>query len=283
MNGVAAIEARGLTKDFSFGLRGVNIRAVDQLSLRIEVGQIFGLLGPNGSGKSTTIKMALGLLESTQGSCRIFGVPSCEVRARCQVGYLPESPHFHRFLSGRELVAFYGRLCGLRGEELRRRVDEVIAGVGLEAAAGRRVGTYSRGMLQRIGVAQAIVHDPRLVILDEPMAGIDPVGVAEITALIQQLKARGKTIVLVAHELTQVEALCDRIAILDRGRLVVERDLGAEFTALEVSQLSAEYVAELQAWLEARGGVLTTRRVVRSRLEEFFSPRIPVTRETPSP
>jgi len=143
-------------------------------------------LGPNGSGKSTTIEIILGLLAATAGSCRVFGVSSDRVEARVAVGYLPEAPNFYRFLSGRELVGFYGRVCGLGGETLATRVTEVIAWVGLTEAADRRVGTYSKGMLQRIGLAQALVHDPRLVILDEPTAGVDPLGAAAITALIRE-------------------------------------------------------------------------------------------------
>lgn len=168
----AAVELEGLTKDFATGLRGVRLRAVDHLSLRIGGGEVFGLLGPNGSGKSTTIKVILGLLAPTAGACRVFGVPSERVESRVAVGYLPEAPNFYRFLSGRELVAFYGRICGLSGAKLAARVAEVIAWVGLTEAAERRVGTYSKGMLQRIGLAQALVHDPRLVILDEPTAGL---------------------------------------------------------------------------------------------------------------
>ena len=209
-------------KDFAVGLRGLRLRAVDHVSLAVRPGEVFGLLGPNGSGKSTTIKLLLGLLEPTAGECTIFGAPSGKVEARRDVGYLPEAPNFYRFLTGRELVTFYGRMCGLAGAALRERVDEVIALVGLAGAADRRVGTYSKGMLQRIGLAQALVHDPRLLILDEPTAGVDPVGSAEISELILALKARGKTVLITSHLLGQIEELCDRVAILDRGRLVAE-------------------------------------------------------------
>src|ERR1043165_763641 len=143
---VAAIELRGLVKDFSVGLRGLHLRAVDNLDLRVEPGQVYGLLGPNGSGKSTTIKMVLGLLEPTAGECRVFGVPGARVEARCNVGYLPESPYFYRHLTGRELVRFYGRMCGLRGATLEQRVTETLALAGMSDAADRRVGTYSKGM-----------------------------------------------------------------------------------------------------------------------------------------
>jgi ABC-2 type transport system ATP-binding protein len=200
-----AIEIHGLVKDFAVGLRGLRLRAVDHVTLAVRPGEVFGLLGPNGSGKSTTIKLLLGLLEPTAGGCAIFGVPSGRVEARRDVGYLPEAPNFYRFLTGRELVAFYGRMCGLASAALRERVDEVVALVGLAGAADRRVGTYSKGMLQRIGLAQALVHDPRLLILDEPTAGVDPVGSAEMANLILGLKARGKTVLITSHLLGQIE------------------------------------------------------------------------------
>jgi ABC-2 type transport system ATP-binding protein len=270
-----ALEIRGLVKDFSIGLRGVKLRAVDHLSLRVEAGQIFGLLGPNGSGKSTTIKMILGLLEPTLGDCAVFGVPSARVEARREVGYLPESPHFYRYLTGRELVHFYARMCGMPRSALAGRVAEVIALVGLEAAADRRVGTYSKGMLQRIGLAQALVHDPRLLILDEPTAGVDPLGSAAMAELILQLKARGKTVLITSHLLGQIEDICDRVAILDRGKLMVEgavKDLvgGRGRQAIVVEAMSPDELAELRAWFAARGRALETVAPTQRRLDQVF-------------
>ena len=276
---VPAIELRGLVKDFSVGLRGVKLRAVDDLSLRVPAGQVFGLLGPNGSGKSTTIKIILGLLEPTAGGCRVFGVPSAQVEARVDVGYLPESPYFYRHLSGRELVRFYARICGLGGAKLAPRVAEVIDWVGLTEAADRLVGTYSKGMLQRIGLAQALVHDPRLVILDEPTSGVDPVGAAAISELILQLKAQGKTVLITSHLLTQIEDICDRVAILDRGRLILEGavcDLvgGAERQALIVEKLSPAELQELRGWLGLRGRTLEAVTAPRARLDQIFLERV---------
>ena len=269
---VPAVELSGLTKDFSMGLRGVKLRAVENLSLKIASGEVFGLLGPNGSGKSTTIKIVLGLLAATAGSCRIFGVSSDRVEARVAVGYLPEAPNFYRFLSGRELVGFYGRVCGLGGAALDARVTEVIAWVGLAEAADRRVGTYSKGMLQRIGLAQALVHDPRLVILDEPTAGVDPLGAAAITALIRELKARGKTVIITSHLLAQVEEVCDRVAILDRGRLLVcgTVDDLAPTQRPESGRLSAMEHADLVQWLAARGKTLAAVEGAPVRLDRVF-------------
>ncbi len=276
---VPAIELRGLVKDFSVGLRGVKLRAVDDLSLRVPAGQVFGLLGPNGSGKSTTIKIILGLLEPTAGGCRVFGVPSAQVEARVDVGYLPESPYFYRHLSGRELVRFYARMCGLAGAKLAPRVAEVIDWVGLTEAADRLVGTYSKGMLQRIGLAQALVHDPRLVILDEPTSGVDPVGAAAISELILQLKAQGKTVLITSHLLTQIEDICDRVAILDRGRLILEGavcDLvgGAERQALIVEKLSPAELQELRGWLGLRGRTLEAVAAPLARLDQIFLERV---------
>lgn len=275
----AALELRGLVKDFAVGLRGVKLRAVDHVNLRVAPGEIYGLLGPNGSGKSTTIKMLLGLLEPTAGECSIFGVPSGRVEARRDVGYLPESPYFYRHLTGRELVRFYGRLCGLRAPKLEPRIDEVIAVVGLSEAADRRVGTFSKGMLQRIGLAQAMVHDPRLLILDEPTAGVDPVGSAAISELILTLKAQGKTVLITSHLLGQIEDICDRVAILDRGRLIVEgavQDLvgRTDRQALVVDALPENELAELRAWLAARGRTLEAVETPRSRLDRVFLERV---------
>ena len=272
---IPAIELRGVTKDFAVGLRGVKLRAVDNLTLRIAPGQVFGLLGPNGSGKSTSIKIILGLLEPTLGECTVFGVPGARVESRLNVGYLPESPYFYRHLTGRELVRFYARICGLGGATLAARVAEVVAWVGLTGAADRRVSTYSKGMLQRIGLAQALVHDPRLVILDEPTAGVDPVGAAAISVLILKLKAQGKTVLITSHLLSQIEDICDRVAILDRGKLILEgavRDLvgRADRQALVVEKLPPAELAELRAWLAARGRTLESVEQPRARLDRIF-------------
>lgn len=276
---VAALEVRGLVKDFAIGLRGVKLRAVDHLDLRVEAGQVYGLLGPNGSGKSTTIKLILGLLEPTAGECRVFGVSSGRIEAHREVGYVPESPYFYRHLTGRELVQFHARLCGGGGVPLRRRISDVLAWVGMGDAAERRVGTYSRGMLQRIGLAQAIVHDPRLLILDEPTAGVDPVGSAAISALILKLKAEGRTVLITSHLLGQIEEICDRVAILDRGRLILEGAVAelvgrADRQALIVERLSPRELAELRVWLAARGRTLEAVEAPRARLDRIFLERV---------
>lgn len=274
-----AIEINGLTKDFSLNLRGIRLRAVENLTLSVPEGQVFGLLGPNGSGKSTTIKIILGLLEPTVGECKVFGVASNRVESRLNVGYLPEAPYFYRYLSGRELVRFYGRICGVSSKKLDARVDEVIDWVGLSAAAHRRVGTYSKGMLQRIGLAQALVHDPRLIILDEPTAGVDPVGSAEISQLILKLKAQGKTVLITSHLLAQIEDICDRVAILDKGKLILEGAVNElvglqDRQSLIVDSLPPAELEELRAWLASRGHKLTAVEQPRTRLDQLFLSKV---------
>lgn len=270
-----AIAIKGVTKDFSINLRGVKLRAVDNLDLSIVEGEVFGLLGPNGSGKSTTIKMILGLLEPTQGRCEVFGVPSSNVSSRSNVGFLPEAPYFYHYLSGRELVRFYGRISGVPKDRLRERVDEVMELVGLKDAAARRVGTYSKGMLQRVGFAQALVHDPRLLILDEPTAGVDPIGSAEIAELILRLKADGKTVVLCSHLLAQVEGICDRVGIMNRGRLILEGKVNElldekDRDALIVEGFPRDALEEFRSWLEERGGWLMAVERPKSSLDRIF-------------
>lgn len=270
-----AIRIDHLTKDFAVGIRGMKLRAVDDLCLEIEDNEIFGLLGPNGSGKSTSIKVILGLLAPSSGSCEIFGQPSQRVAARRSVGFLPEAPYFYRYLSGRELVRYYARLCAVPRSEIDAAVDSVIDLVGMGEAAHRRVGTYSKGMLQRIGLAQALVHDPKLVILDEPTAGVDPLGSAAIAEIVRELKRRGKTVLLSSHLLAQIEGLCDRVAILHRGQLVKEGrvdDLVEEKDAesLVVQGLTAEGRAAVEATIQAQGGHLTRVEKPRLSLDAFF-------------
>lgn len=271
----AAISIQGLTKDFSVGMRGVKLRAVDNLSLEVGDNEIFGLLGPNGCGKSTTIKIVLGLLQASQGECQIYGQPSYTVAARKSVGFLPEAPYFYRYLTGRELVRFYGKVCGMRGSGLKAAADAVIELVNMTEAADRRVGTYSKGMLQRIGLAQALVHDPQLVILDEPTAGVDPLGSAAIADIIRELKRRGKTVLVSSHLLAQIEGLCDRVAILHRGKLVREgrvddllQDQAAE--SLVVEGLSAEGRAAVEQAIREQGGALRAIEKPKLSLDSLF-------------
>ena len=270
-----AICIQNLTKDFAVGMRGKKLRAVDDLCLEVGDNKIFGLLGPNGSGKSTTIKIILGLLEASKGTCEIYGRRSKLVDARRSVGFLPEAPYFYRYLTGRELVRYYARICMVPRVKIDSAVDSVIKLVGMTEAADRRVGTYSKGMLQRIGLAQSLVHDPQLVILDEPTAGVDPLGSAAIAEIVRELKRRGKTVLLSSHLLAQIEGLCDRVAILHRGKLVREGridDLVEEKDAesLVVQGLSAEGRAVVEAEIKAQGGRLARVEKPRLSLDAYF-------------
>lgn len=217
-----AVEIRDLHKQFrgTWGRRGVY--AVKGVSLAIPEGGVYGLVGPNGSGKSTVMKTLIGLLKPTAGVCTVFGHPARASRSRREIGFLPENPYFYKFLTGEETVRFYGRLCGLRGRALKEKTAGLLALVGLEEAAGRRLGGYSKGMLQRIGMAQALVQDPRLVVLDEPTAGVDPLGSRVIRDIILEMKRRGATVFLCSHLLEQVQEVCDRVGVLYQGVLIAE-------------------------------------------------------------
>ena len=271
----SAICIQNLIKDFAVGMRGKKLRAVDDLCLEVSDNEIFGLLGPNGSGKSTTIKIILGLLEASKGTCEIYGRPSKLVDARRSVGFLPEAPYFYLYLTGRELVRYYARICMVSRVKIDAAVDSVIKLVGMTEAADRRVGTYSKGMLQRIGLAQSLVHDPQLVILDEPTAGVDPLGSAAIAEIVRELKRRGKTVLLSSHLLAQIEGLCDRVAILHRGKLVRELqidDLVEEKDAesLVVQGLSADGRAVVEAKIKEQGGRLARVEKPRLSLDAYF-------------
>lgn len=225
MNVTPAVQVKSLVKDFKGSFGQGWIRAVDKVSFEIAPGEVYGLIGPNGSGKSTTMKALLGLVSPTEGSCAIFGRDSSKVDSRQDVGFLPENPYFYKHLTGEETVRFYGKLCGMKGKALHDRTRELLELVDLESARSRRLGGYSKGMLQRIGLAQALVQDPRLLILDEPTAGVDPIGSRQIRDLIFKLKDRGFTVFLCSHLLEQVQEVCDRVGIIHKGSLVREGTL----------------------------------------------------------
>ncbi|MEY3828739.1 MAG: hypothetical protein RL636_440 [Verrucomicrobiota bacterium] len=271
----SAISVQGLTKDFRVGLRGLKLRAVDNLTLEIPRGQVFGLLGPNGCGKSTTLKIVLGLVPATTGTISILGSPSATAAARQRTGFLPEAPYFHKFLTGRELVEYCARLSGVPADKVTAAVEASLELAAMTEAANRPIGTYSKGMLQRIGLAQAIVHDPELVILDEPTAGVDPVGSAAIGRMIHAMRAKGKTIVLCSHLLGQVEQVCDRVAIMDRGRLVLEGRVDEVLAqrdrhVITVEALSPAARAAAEAALAAHGATVTSITHPRRSLEDLF-------------
>jgi ABC-2 type transport system ATP-binding protein len=272
---MSAISIKNLTKVFPIPLRRERIVAVRHLSLDVEPGQVYGLLGPNGSGKSTTMKIVLGLVTPSAGSTHIFGRDSREVESREEVGFLPENPYFYKFLTGVETLHFYGKICGLRGEKLRERAAELLNLVGLENAADRRLGGYSKGMLQRIGLAQALIQQPRLLVLDEPTAGVDPAGSREIRDLILDFKKRGITVLLCSHLLSQVQEICDRVGILHKGVLVREGRLSdlisiENQTELILEDATPELLAQIHALLNQSGARVLAERKPQTTLEKFF-------------
>lgn len=271
----AAVEVRGLTKTFPIPFKRATVLAVRDLDLRVEAGQVYGLLGPNGSGKSTTLKVILGLVSPTRGSAKIFGRESNRVESREDVGFLPENPYFYKYLTGAETVRFYGKLCGLRGKKLETRISELLELVSLTSAKDRRLRGYSKGMLQRIGLAQALVHEPRLVVLDEPTAGVDPAGSREIRDLILALKKRGTTVLLSSHLLGQVQEICDRVGILANGILVregkIEELLAIENqTELVLKNASPKLLEEIAALAAAADAQVIAQRVPQTTLEHLF-------------
>ncbi len=220
-----AVRITGLTKLYPVHLRRQKVVAVKELNLDVPEGQVYGLLGPNGSGKSTTLKILLGLVTATHGKTEIFGEDSRDYHSHRDVGFLPENPYFYKFLTAEETIRFYGKICGLGGKALTNKISELLELVGLEDARHRRVGGFSKGMLQRIGLAQALVQDPRLLVLDEPTAGVDPLGSRQIRDLILEMKKRGKTVLLTSHLLEQVQEVCDRVGIMSRGVMLREGSL----------------------------------------------------------
>jgi ABC-2 type transport system ATP-binding protein len=209
-----------LTKDYPVGFwRPRPYRALDAFSCTVQDGEVFGLLGPNGAGKSTVLKLLLGLVRPTSGTATVFGEPVSRVALRRRIGFLPENPVFYDYLTGEELLTYYGQLCGLTTADARRRGATLLERVGLGAERRLAIRRYSKGMVQRLGVAQALVHDPALVVLDEPMSGLDPIGRRDVRALILALRDEGRTVVFSSHILPDAEALCSRVAILAAGRL----------------------------------------------------------------
>jgi ABC-2 type transport system ATP-binding protein len=249
---VAAVRTERLTKDFVSGFwRATTHRALDDLSFEVPAGGIFGLLGPNGAGKSTTLKLLLNLLFPSSGRCEVLGRPPNDVDNRRRIGFLPENPAFDRHLTGEEFVACCGRLFGMRGPDLGRRVGALLDRVGLGADKRRPVRTYSKGMLQRLGLAQALVNDPDLVILDEPAAGLDPIGRRDLCALLTEVSHQGKTVIFSSHILSDVERLCSHVAILRRGRLAASGPLHELLSGRTLEDAFFEIVGE--AGEEARG------------------------------
>jgi len=270
-----AIRTENLTKRYNLGWMRGKLLALDRLNLHVREGEVYGLLGPNGSGKSTTLKLILNLVGATEGGAWIFDVPCDKVVSRLHVGFLPENPYFYRYLTGAETLEFYGALCGMGGAKLKYRVNELLELVGLTRAGDRRLAGYSKGMLQRIGLAQALVHDPKLLLLDEPTAGVDPIGSRDIRDLILRLKKMGKTVLLSSHLLAQVQDVCDRIGVLNLGRLILEGDVQQLVSdqrrlSFTVEELPASGRAAVEAAVQSAGGRLVSVEHPETTLERLF-------------
>jgi len=237
---MAILRTEGLTKIFEVGIRLRKVTAVSEVTLSVEEGEIFGFVGPNGAGKTTTIKMLMGLIFPTRGSAYIFDAPIPSAASKARIGYLPEHPAWYEFLTGAEAMSLFARLSGVPGPERRRRCEELLGLVGLSDAAGRQIRKYSKGMQQRLGIAQALAGDPAFVILDEPMSGLDPVGRKEVRDLILELKRRGQTVFFSTHILPDVETLCDRVGVIVGGKL---RDVGRICDLLSPEVRSVEVTA----------------------------------------
>ncbi len=229
------IETRNLTKDYRDFWGRQKVRALKALDLDVREGEIFGLLGPNGSGKTTTIKLILGLLFPTSGEALVFGKKASDVSKNERIGYLPEESYLYKFLNAEETLDFYGRLFDMTPAERKQRVKELINMVGLDWAKRRQLKEYSKGMTRRIGLAQALINDPELIVLDEPTTGLDPIGTREMKDLILKLKSEGKTVVMCSHLLADVQDVCDRIAILYQGDL---KELGRVDSLLKVRDVT---------------------------------------------
>jgi len=282
-----AIETFSLTKIFSDWWGRDKVVAVDQLNLRVRYNEVFGLLGPNGSGKTTTLKLLLGLLYPTKGRAVVLGGDGADPKINAKIGFLPEESYLYRYLNARETLDFYGRLFGLSAKVRKMRIEALLDMVGLKAVANRAVGTFSKGMARRIGLAQALINDPDLLILDEPTTGLDPIGTRQIKDLILKLAERGKTILLCSHLLADVEDVCDRIAILYGGRIVAEgcvKDLllqtdKKQITTGAISDVAIERIKQLIQGEHAQCEVTSPM----DKLETFFIKTVVTAQEQAQP
>jgi ABC-2 type transport system ATP-binding protein len=304
-----AIETIDLTKDYSVGFwRQRSRRALDRLSLQMEAGEVFGFLGPNGAGKTTTLKLLLQLVFPTSGQATILGRPPGDLAAKRRLGYLPENPYFYDYLTAEELLTYFGGLLGLSAADRRQRVSKLLDEVGIGSERRLQLRKFSKGMLQRVGIAQALLNEPDLVILDEPMSGLDPLGRRDVRALILRLRDRGCSVFFSSHVLSDAEALCSRVAILSKGRLVASGRLSDMLAfsvrgwELVVADMSDDVLAaiatrvsravpigggrfelevpmatppeKLLADLTATGARLVSLNPIRETLEDFFIERV---------
>jgi ABC-2 type transport system ATP-binding protein len=275
MQSEVIVETRNLTKVYRDFWGRQKVLALKALDLEIRRGEIFGLLGPNGSGKTTTVKLILGLLFPTSGQALVFGRDATEVTKNERIGYLPEESYLYRFLNAEETLDFYGRLFAMSAPLRRQRTSDLIEMVGLTKAKRRQLKEYSKGMTRRIGLAQALINDPELIVLDEPTTGLDPIGTRDMKDLILRLKEEGKTVLMCSHLLADVQDVCDRIGILYQGEL---KELGRvdnllkvrEVTEIRASRLSEAAQAEIRQVVERHGGEVQSMGNPTTTLEDLF-------------
>jgi ABC-2 type transport system ATP-binding protein len=275
------LKIENLLKDYSSGFLRKKVRVLKDVTFSVDKGEIFGFVGPNGAGKTTTFKVILGFVSLTGGMVEIMGKPLGDVGVKKSIGYLPENPYFYDYLTGEELLYYMGELHGLNGTGLAKRIGDLLEKVKMSHARKVQLRKYSKGMLQRIGIAQALINDPDFLILDEPMGGLDPIGQREIRELILELKANGKTILLSSHILSDVEALCDRVGVIINGRVVKTGRLEELFDEIhtdyemlvkEVDESGLTKILDLGIKIEKRAGfiVLKFDEQVRSRVLKFI-------------
>src|SRR5438034_2102696 len=271
-----AVQTENLTKIYKDFWGRDKVRALDDLTLTIKRGEVFGLLGPNGSGKSTTIKLLLGLIFPSRGSARVLGQPAGDTRVNERIGFLPEESYLYRFLNGEEILRFYGKLFRIDRRTLNKRVPTLLDAVGLDAKARKRkLREYSKGMARRIGLAQALINNPDLILLDEPTTGLDPIGTREMKDLILDLKKQGKTVLLCSHLLADVQDVCDRITILFRGKMQTLGDVKdllqkKDITTIETRGMSEMQVEEIRQFLQRMGAGSATITHPTTTLEDLF-------------
>ena len=257
----AALQTEHLAKTYVIGFFRKKVQAVRDVSIQVKPGEIFGLLGPNGAGKTTTLKVCMGLVRPTSGTVQVLGQRVGAIAAKQRLGYLPETPYFYDYLTGRELLVFMAKLFSFNRAEAHRRAGELLETVGLSGAADLALRRYSKGMLQRLGLAQALINDPELVILDEPLTGLDPLGRKDLRKLIVQLREAGKTVILSSHILSDVEMLADRVAIVVKGKMVktgpLHELLDARIVSTEV--VLADHGPPLLEGLELKGHTVTEK------------------------
>ena len=270
----AVLEVRNLHKTFTTGFIPQKKKILKGITFQVEEGEIFGYLGPNGAGKTTTLKCILGIIFPNQGEIRLYGLPHTSLQAKEKIGFLPENPYFYEYLTAAEFLRFYAQLFGLPRDKREKKIDQLLQLVGLEKAAAIQLRKFSRGMLQRIGLAQALINDPSLVFLDEPLGGLDPLGRKEMRDIILRLREEGKTVFLCSHILQDIEMVCDRVAIIVDGKILNQgklQDLVSEkilFYELVVSGVPASFFAPLGECLAEDGGRLLLKITAEENIKK---------------